>query len=80
MIVKFLVSKDKNWEEEVFAYFPEEVYNESGDLRLCYSHIGQHGACHVDFAKSCRPAEPKEYIDLKTELEQIYKDEPLKII
>lgn len=51
----------------VFAYFPEVVHN--GELKTCYSHIGQHSACHPDYAKECKEATPDQYADLKKELE-----------
>jgi len=64
--VKFLINVD-----ELFAYFPELEYNDNPKLKTCYSHIGQHSACHVDYAKEAREASPKEYIDLKTELKNL---------
>jgi hypothetical protein len=38
-------------------------------MRTCYSHIGQHSACHPDYAKECKEA--TDYQELKEELESI---------
>jgi hypothetical protein len=58
----------------VFAYFPDENYNEDlyGDkVKVCYHHIGQHGSCDVEYAIDCELAAEEEYKDLKEELETI---------
>jgi hypothetical protein len=61
----------------VFAYFPEETHN--GEFKTCYAHLGQHSACHPDYAKECKKATPEQYADLLRELKgQGYND--LKII
>lgn len=68
--VKFLIEKDS--EQDVFAYFPEErVYPNEQKLRTSYAHIGQHSACHEDYANDCQPATPEQYADLRAELESI---------
>jgi hypothetical protein len=46
--VKFLYHENT---EDLMAYFPEERYNEDEKLFTCYAHIGQHSACHVDYAR-----------------------------
>lgn len=56
---------------EVFAYFPNEMYDTTGILRSCYAHIGQHSGCHPEYLKGCKKATPEQYNDLKTELESI---------
>lgn len=53
----------------VFAFFPEEAYNEDVNLRSCYAHVGQHSACHVDYASGCKLASKVRYAPLKAELE-----------
>lgn len=55
-----------------FAFFPNDRYNhhERG-VFTSYAHIGQHSACHIDYAKECEPATPEQYSELKTELEGI---------
>ena len=80
--VQFLVYKD---DTEIFAYFPNEKYfgddtavarDYGFDLRMrtCYAHIGQHSACHPDYASECIEAPPEAYSDLKNELESIGYD------
>ena len=56
----------------VFAFFPEGKYShwENGTFS-CYAHLGQHSACHIDYANECKEATPEQYKDLKTELEGI---------
>lgn len=69
--VLFLIEKIG---EGVFAYFPEMVHSFNGyrpDNMTCYSHIGQHSACHPDYAKECKEATPEQYAELKKELEGI---------
>lgn len=68
--VKFLIHPE---DSEVFAYFPEEFYDGIYDdqMRTCYAHIGQHSACHPDYAMQCRDATPEEYQELKHELEEV---------
>lgn len=57
----------------VFAFFPQLVHDFNGYRKnhTCYSHIGQHSACNVDYVKECRPAKESEYLPLKQELESI---------
>lgn len=77
--VKFLIEQESDG--DVFAYFPEENYCEplyGGTQKMSYSKIGQHSACHTDYAGKCTPATPTQYAELKAELESIgYK---LKIV
>jgi hypothetical protein len=65
--VQFLVNEKDPENPDVFAYFPEEIHN--GEFRTAYSHIGQHSACHPDYAKESRPATPEESQPLQAELE-----------
>jgi hypothetical protein len=67
--VKFLVheSLEPNDPHDVFAYFPEETADQHNN-KLSYAHIGQHSACHPDYAKESRAATPEEYKDLYNEL------------
>ena len=58
-------------EPEVFAYFPDEPFNDSPGLNTCYAHIGQHGACHVDYAMESKHASSDEFKDLCRELQYI---------
>lgn len=66
--VKFLVNKNDN---EVFAYFPYLIYSSDKSIKTCYSQMGQHSSCSVDYALECRYAKPAEYFDLKRELETV---------
>jgi len=66
--VQFLVKQiDADGNTELFAYFPEEEYNDK--YKWGYSHNGQHSAVHPEYAAESRPATPEEYADLKVELE-----------
>ena len=56
---------------QVFAFFPNEKYNSTPGLFTSYAHLGQHGACHVDYTKECKKATPEQYKDLKEELTSI---------
>ncbi len=58
---------------DLMAYFPKLKYSNGyrDDNKTCYSHIGQHSACHPDYEKECRPATEAEYAPLKAELESI---------
>lgn len=64
-IVKFLMGPSK----DLFAYFTE--IEETKGYKSCYSHIGQHSTCSVEYAKRCKLAIKREYKDLQKELEQI---------
>lgn len=56
---------------EVVAIFPQIPGTNSPYDCLCYFHIGQHGTCGIGWYQSTRAASPKEYVDLKAELEGI---------
>ena len=59
-------SEDENIEDDVLAVFPEI---DEGDNRCqCYRHIGQHGACDIDYYKSLAKATKEQYMDLYNEL------------
>lgn len=53
---------------EVTAVFPCEPADFDGNM-TCYTHVGQHGGCSLDWYRQTRPARPNEYTDLKAELE-----------
>lgn len=69
--VQFLVNEKDPENPDVFAYFPEENYDNDGKFKTGYSHIGQHSAVHPQYAAESRPATPEEYADLKAELEGV---------
>lgn len=64
--VKFLYH-EKN--EDLMAYFPYETWCDN--TKTCYSHIGQHSACHPKYAEESRQATKEEAQSLKIELLQI---------
>lgn len=64
--VRFYVESDGS----PLAYFPKETYN-GGAAKCCYSHIGQHSACHPDYIRKMKKATPQQYQPLKKELESI---------
>ncbi len=65
--VLFLIDRtDSGTNTQVFAYFPEMVHN--GNIMTCYSHIGQHSSCHIDYANECKEAKTNDYLDLLGEL------------
>ena len=74
--VIFLIEKQEgDLPCDVFAYFPEIRSTKEGGMFTCYSHIGQHSACHENYAKGCKRAEYREYRELLRELiGQGYKD------
>ena len=70
--VKFLIEQPKDdIPVNVFAFFPKELFSYDKDLFTCYAHMGQHSACHIEYAKECKEATKEEYKDLQTELESI---------
>lgn len=74
--VKFLLDTDQP--AQIFAFFPDDKYNDNPNLFTSYAHIGQHSACHIDYANECKPASQEQYTPLLKELTQIgYK---LKIL
>jgi hypothetical protein len=58
----------KDIDGELFAYFPEIRYNDTPKIFTCYYRIGQHSACHENYAKGCKQAEYREYRELLKEL------------
>ena len=56
---------------EVFAYFCKSLYAYDTKVFDCYAHIGQHSACHVDYANECKQANQEQYKALQIELESI---------
>jgi len=69
--VEFLVNETNPNDIDLFAYFPEDNYDDEGILKTAYSHVGQHSSCHPRYAEASRPATVEEYTDLKNELEGI---------
>jgi hypothetical protein len=69
--VMYLVNEKDPENPDVFAYFPDENYDDKGIYKVGYSHIGQHSAVHPQYAAESRPATPEEYADLDAELRSI---------
>ena len=71
--VLFLIEKpeDDVIYNDIFAFFPKEKWKTNTNLFTCYAHIGQHSACHIDYAKECKEATKEQYLDLQRELESI---------
>lgn len=59
----------------VLAYFPQKKYGFNGyrnDLKVCYSHVGQHSSCAPEYAKKLSVVKYLEDCkDLIAELTQI---------
>jgi len=66
--VKFLIEHDESG--DVFAFFPYVIADNNGN-KMSYSHIGQHSACHPDYAIKCKTAPKEDYQPLLRELESI---------
>jgi hypothetical protein len=71
--VKFLIEKEEDGSANCFAYFPKMFYNKElyKTTFTSYAHIGQHSACHEDYAKECTLATKDQYKDLEMELVSI---------
>lgn len=67
--VLFLLEQDS--EDQVFAFFPDEKYDDRVNMRTCYAHVGQHSACSIDYVAVCEEATPEQYKDLLAELRNI---------
>jgi len=72
-VLFLLEPKQDDQPRDIFAYFPEIYHNKMNNSKMltCYAHIGQHSACHQDYANECKPATPEQYKDLFNELEGI---------
>ena len=58
----------KEWDVE--AYFPGATANRG--CVMMYAHDGQHGEACLEHYYSTKPAKPREYSDLKKELEYFF--------
>lgn len=54
---------------EVAAVFPAAPSDLMRHTMVCYSRVGQHGSCSLDWYRDTRAATPAEYAALKSELE-----------
>ena len=70
--VIFLLDKFYNDQQNnVFAYFTEEINTTNPLTFSSYAHMGQHSGCCVEYARVMKKAKPEQYAALKTELESI---------
>ena len=68
-VIFLIEKKEGNLLCDVFAYFPEDKYNSfEKNVFTSYAHIGQHSACHADYANECKEANYSQYYDLLQEL------------
>lgn len=67
--VMFLIHKpESELDQNLFAFFPNEKYNNTPNLFTSYRHVGQHSACHLEYAEECVQASYAEYQFLLKEL------------
>ena len=70
----FRVDQSKDFKGVVFALFPHEVCTMNG-LVTTYQHVGQHSSADYNGCiAASKLATPKEYADLKEEMESIGYD------
>lgn len=70
--VVFRVDTTKDWKGTVYALMPHDCCDFKGHVST-YQHVGQHSAADYNhYISKSRPASPKEYADLKKEMEQGY--------
>jgi hypothetical protein len=68
--IVFRVEKSGDFKGTVFALFPHECSH--GYMVNCYQHVGQHSSANYQGCiASSRPATPKEYADLKAEMDSL---------
>lgn len=72
MTMPVVFRADRTKELHVTAVFPTEPHDVRGLTMTCYAHVGQHGACSMDWYRRTRAAKPEEYADLLRELRGIY--------
>lgn len=66
--VKFYMEDDNN----VLAFFPEIDW--SRGTTMCYSHVGQHSACTIEYVQGLQLATHKQYMPLLQELHSLGYD------
>jgi len=62
--------KETNIYKDIYAYFPEEVFDNKGN-KTAYSHMGQHSGVCDEYVKESIPATAEEREDLIKELENL---------
>lgn len=64
-----------DFEEEVTACMIDHAGNHRADTMVCYSHVGQHNICSIDwYQNETKKATPEQYEDLHRELLDIYNN------
>ncbi len=63
---------------DIFAFFPSEIDSKKYNIKTgetvfytCYSHVGQHSGCALEYANESRTATAEEREPLIKELESI---------
>lgn len=77
--VLFRADRAGSWKGSVTAVFPCDPADVNGYEMGCFAHVGQHSGCTRMWLATTRPATPKEYADLKRELESAPYGYRLKI-
>lgn len=77
--VLFLIEQSENGTGSVLAFFPENLFTDRRkDVFECYSHVGQHSSCRIEYANECKQATGEQFTPLLNELLSIgYKLEVL---
>jgi hypothetical protein len=70
--VIFKTTPKRNGDVDVIAFLLDCPANPN--WVLSYMHVGQHGEASNDFFRECTLATPKQYADLKAELEWLGYD------
>lgn len=71
--VVFRIDRAKT-DRQITAVFPTTPGTGDPTTMQCYAHLGQHGACSLDWYYSrTRPATPEQYAPLLAELRGIYE-------
>ena len=64
----------RRFDGEVIAVFPATSWDRAGNM-TCYAHVGQHGACSLEWYRDTVPASLEESMELRAELvQQGYND------
>jgi len=57
----------RRFDGEVIAVFPATSWDRAGNM-TCYAHVGQHGACSLEWYRDTVPASLEESVELCAEL------------
>lgn len=73
MLTDVMFRRERTKDGEVTAVFPGICGNDQYQM-CCYTHVGQHSACVMEWYYGTRPATYDEYKALLFELQGIYTD------